>query len=352
MVSRDIAVLALACTAFTSPAVCQESTLRNPTRRDCRDEVIRLATPAGPGREFVVREEGREIPYFIEQRDGKNEIWVLAGLPAGATKKYQVVAGRPARAVPKVTVKKEGSHYMLDNGRLAVKLPAEASGDPPSPITAVRLGDKWVGEGFWKTSARLRKFTARVIADGSVLAKLRLRYDFDGLAGIDKDIPAFAEVDVSLGPGWSHAELFERHEMARGDSWEFEASHGWAPRQGSAEPFGGGFGSPPPPKTRPLVPIVHTAFRDDMFINLWPRWNQGCKDGWFFAAHDDSSAVAALAVRPSRWLWPHDNGIEVIVKPSGDYAGLRADVERSAAMVAPGRTAADHRAQAGLHHAL
>ena len=213
---------------------------------------------------------------------------------------------------------------MLDNGRLAVKLPAEASGDPPSPITAVRLGDKWVGEGFWKTSARLRKFTARVIADGSVLAKLRLRYDFDGLAGIDKDIPAFAEVDVSLGPGWSHAELFERHEMARGDSWEFEASHGWAPRQGSAEPFGGGFGSPPPPKTRPLVPIVHTAFRDDMFINLWPRWNQGCKDGWFFAAHDDSSAVAALAVRPSRWLWPHDNGIEVIVKPSGDYAGLRA----------------------------
>jgi hypothetical protein len=325
MVSRDIAVLALACAAFTSPAVCQESTLHNPTRCDCRDEVIRLATPApGPAGSFVVREEGREIPYFIEQRDGKNEIWVLASLPAGATKKYQVVAGRPARAAPKVTVKKEGSHYLLDNGRLAVKLPAEAGGDPPSPITAVRLGGKWVGEGFWKTSARLRKFTARVIADGSVLAKLRLRYDFDGLAGIDKDIPAFAEVDISLGPGWSHAELFERHEMARGDSWEFEASHGWAPRQGSAEPFGGGFGSPPPPKTRPLLPIVHTAFRDDMFINLWPRWNQGCKDGWFFAAHDDSSAVAALAVRPSRWVWPHDNGIEVIVKPSGDYAGLRA----------------------------
>ena len=168
----------------------------------------------------------------------------------------------------------------------------------------------------------MKKFTVTVIAGGAVLGKLRLRYDFDGLAGIDQDIPAFAEVDVSLGPGWSHVELFERHEMQRGDFWEFAASKGWAPRQGSAEPFGGGFGSPPPPKTRPLLPIVHAAFRDDMFINLWPRWNQGCKDGWFFAAHDDSLAVAALVVRPSRWVWPHQNGIEVIVKPSGDYAGL------------------------------
>ena len=107
MVSRDIAVLALACAAFMSPAVGQESTLHNPTRCDCRDEVIRLATPApGPAGSFVVREEGREIPYFVEQRDGKNETWVLANLPAGAMKTYQVAAGRPASCQRKVTVKK------------------------------------------------------------------------------------------------------------------------------------------------------------------------------------------------------------------------------------------------------
>jgi hypothetical protein len=207
---------------------------------------------------------------------------------------------------------------------MAVRLPAETGADIPGPIAAVKLGGRRVGGSSWKTSARLKKFTAAVVADGAVLGKVRLRYDFDNMAGLDGDVPAFAEVDVALGPGWSHVELSERHEMGRGDAWEFEASKGWAPRHGASEPFGGGFGSPPPPKARPLVPIVHAAFRDDLFITLWPRWNQGCKDGWFFAAHGGSSAVAALVIRPGRWTWPHDNGIEVIVKPSGDYTAFRA----------------------------
>jgi hypothetical protein len=329
MVSKNIAALALACALWASPAASRESTLRNPTSRDCQDEVLRLATPApGPVGSFVVREDGQEIPYFVESLGGTNWIWVLTDLPAGTVKKYEVVPGRPAPARRKVTVKKEGSHYLLDNGRIAVKLPAEAVGEAPGPIASVRLGKQWVGGSAWKVSTRLQKFTAAIVADGAVLGKVRLHYDFDGMAGIDRHIPAFAEVDVSLGPGWSHAELFERHEMAQDDSWEFEASKGWAPRQGSSEPFGGGFGSPPPAKTRPLVPIVHTAFRDDLFITLWPRWNQGCKNGWFFAVHDGFAAVAALAVRPGRWVWPHQNGIEVIVKASGNYAGFRAPTWR------------------------
>jgi hypothetical protein len=331
MLARAAKLAIMAWGACLGVGLAQESTLLNPTKRDLTDEVARLKTLApGPAGTFVVRDEGGEVPYYVEEIDGKQYIWVLADYAAGETKKFTVVPGKPARFKPKVLVREEGGHYLLDNGKVAVRVPARKGDGLPGPISAVRLGERWVGGSVWNTSFQLKHFQATVLADGAVLGKVRLRYDFEGMAGLDKDIPAFAEVDVTVGPGWSHVEVAERHEMNRGDYWEFEASRGWAPRSGWSRPFGGGFGEKPPPPARELKPIVHTAFREDMYINLFPRWNQGCKDGWFFAAHDENQAVAALVVRPSRWVWPHNNAIEVIVRPSGDYAGFRAGTWKGA----------------------
>jgi hypothetical protein len=307
----------------------QESSLANPTKRHYKDEVVRLMTAApGPPGSFIVREDGGEVPYQVEEIGGRNWIWVGANFEAGAVHKYQVAPGRPMPAKPKVTVRKEGAAYVLDNGLVAVKVPAEAAGGIPGPIAAVRLGDKWVGASAWKTSLPLRKFTATVVGDGTIIGKVRLRYEFDGKAGLDGNTPAFAQVDVALGPGWSHAEVFERHEMARGDYWEFDASKGWAPSQGVSKPFSSGAGSGlVGGKVEPNRLLKSGGLpyqREDLFINLFPRWNQHYKDGWYFAATDGSAYVGAVVVRAGQWVWPHSNSIEAVVKPSGDYAALRA----------------------------
>lgn len=315
--------------AASSWAAGQESSLTNPTKRAHKDELVRLLTPApGPVGSFIVREDDAEVPCQVEEVDGKNWIWVCSSFEAGTSHKYQVAPGHPKPAPPRITVRKDGDAYVLENGIVAVKVPAAAGGSVPGPISAIRLGEKWVGGSAWHTSLALRNFTATVVGDGTLLGKVRLRYEFDGKAGIDGNIPAFAEVDVVVGPGWSHVEICERHEMARGDRWEFEASKGWAPTQGVSKPFSSGaasgvVGGKVEP-TRALKPGGLPYQREDLFINLFPRWNQQYRDGWYFAATDGTNYVGAVVVRAGRWVWPHNNAIEAVVRPSGDYAALRA----------------------------
>jgi len=307
----------------------QESSLMNPTKRQYKDEAVRLMTPApGPAGSFTVQEDGVEVPYQVEEIDGKNWIWVCSTFEPGSSHKYQVATGRPKPATPKVTVRKDGDAYVLDNGVVAVKVPAEGGTTiPAGPVAGIKLGDKWVGASSWKTSFQLRRFTAAVVGDGTILGKVRLRYEFNGAAGIDGNTAAFARIEVALGPGWSHAEVFERHEMARGDCWELEVSKGWSPTQGVSKPFSGGAGSGlvggKVEPTRALKPGGLPYQREDLFINLFPRWNQHYKDGWYFAATDGSSHVGAVVVRAGQWVWPHGNSIEAVVKESGSYAGLR-----------------------------
>jgi len=304
----------------TALAAGEESTLRNPTAKPYKDELVRLLTPApGAAGSFIVKEDGAEVPYQVERLDGKDWVWVCSTFDPGASHKYLVAPGQPKAAKPRIVVRKEGDAYLLDNGVIAVKAPAQAGNPIPGPIAAVRLGDRWVGGSAWTTSLPLKSFAATVVGDGSLFGKVRLRYDFDG--------SAFAEVDVALGPGWSHAEVLERHEMARGDYWELDASKGWAPNRGISKPFSKGAGSGlvagKVEPDRALKPGGLPYQRDDLFINLFPRWNQHYKDGWCFAATDGTSYLGAAVVRASQWVWPHNNSLEAVVKASGDYAGLR-----------------------------
>jgi len=333
MSACNLLAIALGLSLATACAAGQESTLLNPTKRPYKDELVRLLTPApGPAGSFIVREDGAEIPYQVEKMDGKDRVWVCSSFEPGASHKYSTAPSQPRPAAPRITVRREGDVYLLDNGAVAVKVPAEAGNAVPGPVAAIRLGDKWVGGSTWHTAFALRQFAATVVGDGTLLGKVRLRYDFSGSAGAspsqDGTTPAFAEIDVALGPGWSHAEIFERHEMARGDYWEFEASAGWVPTQGVSKPFSKGAGSGlvagKIEQDRALKPGGLPYQRKDLFINLFPRWNQHYKDGWCFAATDGKSYVGAVVVRAGQWVWPHDNSIQAVVRESGEYAGLRA----------------------------
>ncbi len=310
---------------FAAHTVAADSTatLINPSKRSFSLEPARLqATLPSDAKQgtVVVRDGTAEVPCQIESVGGKPVLWVAATIAPTGKVTYTVSSGKPATS-PSVKIAREGNQFLLDNGIIAVKVPA-ATTELVGPITALRLPDgKWIGGSTWQTARKLKSFSASVVGDGTVFAKLRLRYDFDGMAGIDSNVPAFAEIDLTLAPGWQHVELSEQHEMGILDAWTFELSQGWSPRQGVSKPFSGGFAGSPA-RERELKPFIHVSFPPDVFINLFPRWNQHCKDGWGFYASDGTSAAGSIVVRASRWIWPHQNSIRALIKPSGDYAGL------------------------------
>jgi hypothetical protein len=289
-----------------SAACAQESTLRNPLDRECKDELVRLKTPV-PAGTLTVLDEGRPVPFQVEGRS----IWVCSTFAPQSVRRYVVQPGAVVSAAPRVNVQRTGAHYELDNGVMAVRVPAEGVG---GPIAGVKVAGKWVGESFWKTKPV--RLTSTILGDGALYGKVRLHYEF---------APGWSEVDVTVGPGWRHAVIEERHEMGRGEYYEVVLNQGWSPTQGLSLPFSGGFfaaGVTPSPH-RELKPGGQPFQSEELYINLFPRWNQHCKDGWFFAATDGENAVGALVTRASRWFWPHDNAIQAVVKPTGDYAGLR-----------------------------
>ena len=322
------AALALCCAAS---AAAQSWTLTNPTGKTYENEVVRLKADLPPSArqgEYVVKANGKEVLGQIGEAEGRTWMYVVASLGKDETIEYSVGRGKPRGGKSLVSVKSSGGLHELSNGRLAIRLPAKADGDSiPSPVAAVRgANGKWVGGGVWHTERKLKRFSSRVLADGPIFAKVRLKYEFDGNAGLHGNVPAFATIDVTVFPGVRHAVLEESHEMGRGDYWEFDAAALWKPRQAICIPHSGGFGRPDHGAWPPDSLKTGQTRMGDVLVNLMPRWTQAYDEGWFFACHDGKDAVGALVVRAGKWHWPHNNMIEARVKRSADYAGLRCPV--------------------------
>ena len=309
-------------------------TARNPTGNSYEQVPLRLGLPV-PGGDFAVTADGQMVPFQVEKTADGSAIWVAATVPPGGAVTYATQPGKPPPAAKAVRVAEDGAQYVLDNGVVAVRVPSSDSVGLVGPVGPVRLPDgRWVGRSFWHTDSNLKRFSAEVVGDGTVFGKVRLRYAFEGMAGVDGKTPAFAAIDVTLGPGWKHIEIAERHAMPAGSYWEFDASAGWKPDRGRSNPFSQGPGSGwvefAPGADRALTPGGLPHQDPELFINLQPRWNQHYKDGWFFCATDGKDAVGVMSVRAGRWFWPHDNTLHAVVKATGAYAGVRCRTRRGA----------------------
>ena len=314
--------------------VSTDNTLNNPTPYDYRNELIRLKTPvSGIDGSFVVIKGNIEIPYQIEEINGERQIWICTDFAPGSNQTFDVVAGHPKPFPKKVSLLKEDGFFIFENGKVSVKIPTQSQNNIHGPIASMKLANgRWAGNSFWKTNKKLKKYSVSVLGDGSIFAKLRLRYEFEGYAGANNDIPAFAEIDLMLAPEWEHLSIFERHEMGQNDYWEFEMSNGWSPSKGFSKQFNNGAGGDSnyvvPSMNRDLLPIQNVSFSPELYINLIPRWNQHFKDGWAFAASDGDQHLSVVVVKASQWKWPHDNNLQCVVKPEGDYAGVRCSTWR------------------------
>ena len=286
--------------------------LKNTTGHTYTDEVFRLPVEA-PGGPVTVTEDGKEIAAVVDTVEGERRLYVCTTIEPGKAHRYEIVAGEPKKFAPRVKVESRSDGITLDNGRFAIRLPArlETSGAPPCPILALKVGDRWAGAGRWNTGMKLKGFSAAVVDDGQVMGKVRLRYEFDGMAGLNDDLPAYAEVDVTAPPDRPFAIVEERHEMSRLSAWEFEPTAGWKAtrclrgRDDAQE--------------QPLAPGSIPYQPPELIANLLPRWNQhGGKDALFASAADEERLVGAFALLQGYWYWPHDNAIRCLVRESRD----------------------------------
>jgi hypothetical protein len=118
--------------------------------------------------------------------------------------------------------------------------------------------------------------------------------------------------------------------MAAGDAWTCDLAAGWGARHGTLRIHSGGAGGQMgnlKQKTDWTLATGQTRWGDKL-CDLLPRWTQHYDDSWYFAVDDGTATLGALVGRTSRWIWPHDNEIEVRVKESADAAILRCPVQR------------------------
>ncbi len=180
-------ILAVAILAFAGrAAVSDECVLTNPTQREYVDQVIRLKlAPPGLAGSFTVERGDDQVAFQLERFGDRTHIWICSTFAPGESQSFRVAAGTPKTFPARVKVTRSGDSFVLDNGVLAVRVPAIAGDAAPGPVSAVRLGGKWVGASIWRSALKLKAFSASVVGDGTIFGKVRLRYDFDGRAGLD-----------------------------------------------------------------------------------------------------------------------------------------------------------------------
>jgi hypothetical protein len=128
-------------------------TVFNPLGRDAGEEVFRLpiTLPAAASTgHYRVKVQGRELPCQVESRGDKTHLWTIASIKAGETAAFSVEKNKPNAMQTKVSLRRAGGFFILENGKVSVRVPAERVSDAiPPPIDAVRVAGKWAGSGGW-----------------------------------------------------------------------------------------------------------------------------------------------------------------------------------------------------------
>lgn len=309
----------------SSAAGEKEWSFKNTHTINYENEFFRLPLEV-PSTAFKVYEDGREIPFVLDESLGRRDIWVGSSIGPGDSREYRIAPGSPKAPRPARAIKKDAHSYVLDNGIFAVRVPAVAEGDaPPCPVLSVKLGPAWIGSGGWKNAPALKSFKADIVDNGALFQKVTLRYEFDALAGAGGNIPAFSEIAIAVMPDCPFAIVEERHAMPKNSAWEFVATDGWDASGSVIEQHYGGMGTTKRDESKKgtLLPGQVKHQPPELLLNLFPRWNQHCKDGWYAAATDGKMTVGALSALAGYWIWPHDNSIRCLVKESGDSLTLR-----------------------------
>ena len=185
---------------FPTGSSAAEGRLVNPTKRTYEQELIRLpfAAPDKPGT-WVVTEDGNPISSETVGKD----VWISTTFAPGQRRAYATAPGTPAATpasvLAKVKLNRDGADWILDNGKVAVRIPAILHrGQPlPAPIVGFRRADgPWLGKGWWDQLPQPTQFSATAIGQtGAVFSRVVVRYDFESRIPTEK---SWYEAEITL----------------------------------------------------------------------------------------------------------------------------------------------------------
>ncbi len=311
-------------------------TLTNHTDRTLRNQLVRLDVEMPAGYEadgLLITENGEEIPYQVEVLEGtpqnvaRGDIWVRTEIKPAQTLQYAIYQGRPKDFEPLVRVETSAKRYhTLSNSKIAVRVPTEENPGLSCPVLAIqRKGGPWTGLPRWVTSQARTKTDVRVLANGPLFAKVRLRHEFRPPEGSEE--PLFYEMTITLPADRPFAEIEERFSMERNDRWLFEMSHGYKPTRAVIRKWYDERGKAVDDDLY-YDRLEPSKRLDDTALILRPRWSPSPDVGWFFGALEKREVVGVLVARAGRWVNPYENQIPVRIRSGASNVTLELSTHR------------------------
>lgn len=184
--------------------------------------------------------EGAAAPAIVDQRrkclptqlaDGK--VWFKVDhLPADGCVRYRCGADA-AEQEPCARARRDGKSMALDNGRVAIRVPASAAcrrrgsnGQVlAGPVMGVRQGrGKWLGAGRFRGSAdqEIAAIRFEVVEEGPLWCRYAVTYEADDGA---------YRVEYRLDVGAPYVRLAEHSSLCRETGWELDLYQGFEPSQ-------------------------------------------------------------------------------------------------------------------------
>jgi hypothetical protein len=283
-----------------------------------RDETVSFAAAHPDAVAEAVRDEAGAL-HAVQRDETGRAVFRLDRLPACGTRRLELVgtdAPPPGPAAPPTARKEEGGTVVLENERMAVRVPAETEGRFPAPLQAVRrAGGQWVGRGALHVCPDLSpaRVESACAARGPLYLVWRLRYVCQ--SGADYTL------DLRLDAGRPWLEVTEASSLAHDAGWRFEvpgAERFWThPHQ---------FRANQPSRVR-AVEEARAEGRSDLgdvqlpiFGGIWVQ------DDYAYGAWiAGNTAVAAVGVHGRHWDYPYANALRFALED--EAPALRASVK-------------------------
>ncbi len=157
--------------------------LHEPLGQDWDRQIVRHRLPgAEPGTPTQVTCAGSRVPC---QWDGERLALLVEGLRAGEQRLYEVTLQAGPASKPGVTVRETPEGVEVDNGTMALLLPASAGGDLPSPLPGPLVsirgsGGPWRGRGRLETPAVCTSVTTAVTGEGPLWTAVEVVFALEG----------------------------------------------------------------------------------------------------------------------------------------------------------------------------
>jgi hypothetical protein len=157
--------------------------------------------------------------FMVTLQPEENAAWTLAA----GTRAAQQPAGD-------IETRQHGDFIELANGKTGIRLAGGkktfaaplAANRLPAPIQAVRLHDRqWIGKGWWQTDVKCTGYRAEITEQGPVLARAKLRFDFER----DK----YYAATVELVAGQDLAVVAEEYNLSEGTGHPMSGVNGMKP---------------------------------------------------------------------------------------------------------------------------